>query len=178
MADKTAKILETERLYARQFTGDDAPDLMPILGDPAVMGYTFSKPFTIEGLKSLLTNQIPTSYKVKGWGRYAVVKKDDDALIGYAGFSVQKLDNEEEKIDLGYGFAKKYWKLGYATEIARALVCYAQNTVKIPALIAVIHPENAASINVVQKAGFKFFKESRYHTNPVNVYEIDLKKSE
>ncbi len=136
------------------------------------------EPFTLEGIRSLLQNSLITSYQTHGWGRYAVIKKDDGALIGFAGLSTKKLGTEREQIDLGYGFAKKYWRLGYATEISRALVAFAQSKVQIPALIALIHKDNAASINVAKKVGFEFYKECLYHDKPIQVYKIELKKPE
>ena len=174
MSNGPEKVVETERLYARQFTLDDAPHLMPILGDKQVMALTLSEPFSLEKIKSLLENHIFPSYKTNGWGRYAVIKKDDNALIGYAGFSVQKL-GEEDHVDLGYGFAKEHWKSGYATEIARALAGHADNKMKIPALVALIHPDNDASIRVAKKVGFEFWKECIYHNKPVQAYKIKFK---
>ena len=82
---------------------------------------------------------------------------------------------EQEQIDLGYGFAKEHWKLGYATEIARALIGYARTKMQIPALIALIHPDNAASIRVAKKVGFEFWKECIYHNKHVQTYKIELK---
>lgn len=177
MSNDPEKVVETERLYARCFTPDDASNLMPILGDKKVMAFTLSEPFTLEKIKWFLENHILPSYKTNGWGRYAVIKKDDNALIGYAGFSAQKL-GAEDHIDLGYGFAKEHWKRGYATEIASALVKHAANKMRIPALIALIHPDNAASIHVAKKIGFEFWKESAYHNKLIQAFKIEFKKSE
>lgn len=173
--DPAVKILETERLMVRKFSPTDASALVSILGDSDVMAHTMRDPLTFEEIKQLLEKHIIPSYAQRGWGRFAVVKKDDNILIGYAGFSVQKLD-VQEYVDLGYGFAKQYWHKGYATEVARALVHYSKDVLHLPAIIALVKKENARSIQVAKKAGFTFCKECDYHGALVSMYCLEFKK--
>ena len=83
---------------------------------------------------------------------------------------------DKEYVDIGYGFAKKYWKLGYATEVVKALIDYSQNSLRLPMLVALIEKNNAASIRVAQKAGFEFWKNDMYNGQPLQIYKVELKK--
>ncbi len=57
--------------------------------------------------------------------------------------------------ELCYGFAEKYWGLGYATESSRALVDYLFRKVKAHKITADTDPDNFASQKVLYKLHFK-----------------------
>ncbi|MCB9620020.1 MAG: GNAT family N-acetyltransferase [Sandaracinus sp.] len=57
------------------------------------------------------------------------------------------------ELELGYRFAVAHHGRGYATEAARAVVTHAQ-TLGLQGLVAVTHPDNAASQGVLRKCGF------------------------
>jgi [ribosomal protein S5]-alanine N-acetyltransferase len=65
-------------------------------------------------------------------------------------------------IELAYRFAPTAWGKGYATELALSSLAFARDELHLDTVIAFSHPENAASHNVLQKAGFarqKFLPE-------------------
>lgn len=171
-------LFESARLYYREFTHDDAPALIPILGDKEVMEYCVSHEeqkkifhaMNNEEIKAFLARVI-TSYKENGWGRYAGIKKDDGTLIGYCGLKMQAFGDKNYP-ELGYRLAKKYWNLGYATEAACATRDYLKEALKLPKLISIIEPSNEKSINVITKAGFSFSRVETFYGFPANIYEI------
>jgi RimJ/RimL family protein N-acetyltransferase len=59
-----------------------------------------------------------------------------------------------EWIDFGYRLAQPYWGKGLATEAASAWVQNAFGELKLGRLTTSVHPENYASIRVLQKLGF------------------------
>lgn len=60
------------------------------------------------------------------------------------------------KAELGYWLAKPYWGKGIMTEAAKAVTKYAFKKYKLRRVYAWTFPQNAASQNVLKKAGFKF----------------------
>ena len=58
------------------------------------------------------------------------------------------------EIEIGWWFRPAFWGQGFATEASGAVLAHAFGTLKLPALIAEIHPENAGSIAVARKLGF------------------------
>ena len=57
-------------------------------------------------------------------------------------------------IDLGLRLAQPYWGKGLATEVASVWVRAAFDDFHIDRLTAIVHPENLASIRVLEKLGF------------------------
>jgi [ribosomal protein S5]-alanine N-acetyltransferase len=183
-AQHTDIIGETDRLYLRYFTADDAQALLPVLGDKDVMYYALEdvtsavilqkfRPKSLEEIQDFLRRTFE-SYQKNGWGRYAIIKKDDDVLIGYCGLTLQKLGDGKEYIELGYRLAKKYWGHGYATEAACAVRDYARDVLQLMGLISILYPANTASSRVATKAGFVFWKTEDFYDVSVNVYNISF----
>ena len=71
--------------------------------------------------------------------------------------------------------ARSYWGRGYATEAAQAVRDYAFNRLRLPRLIAMIDPQNIASIRVAEKLGMYYEKDVMFegYTHPDRVYAIE-----
>ena len=62
---------------------------------------------------------------------------------------------EMADVDLGYRLPKPYWGAGLATEAASAWIHAAFNQLRLKGLGAFVHPENIASVRMVDKLGFR-----------------------
>jgi len=165
-------ILQTERLYLRKLTLDDAQALLPILGDEEVMRFSISGPMDLDEIKVALKDGFMKSYETYGFGRYAVIRKSDEAFLGFCGPSMQKLDGQGALVEIGYRFAPGYWGKGYASEAALAVKEYLFNDLNIPECISIIEPANTRSIRVAEKLGMTVLKQAKYYGKIVNVYHI------
>ena len=56
--------------------------------------------------------------------------------------------------ELGYSFHPGAWGQGFATELARACLEWADRVLGLPMVSAFAHPDNAASSRVLGKVGF------------------------
>src|SRR4051812_7674725 len=100
------KIIETPRLYLREFTLDDIQNLVDLNSDPRVTRYTENEPIlTIADAEKKLRTDILLQYPNK-LGRWAVHLKSNDEFIGWCGIKYSKKD---EAITLGYRFFHKHW---------------------------------------------------------------------
>jgi [ribosomal protein S5]-alanine N-acetyltransferase len=61
-------------------------------------------------------------------------------------------------IEIGWRFARPHWNQGYATEAAVALRDLAFAKLQLPQLACIVDVQNAASLRVAQKLGFKRIK--------------------
>lgn len=148
--------IETTRLRYRMLSPHDLDDLFVIFRDPDVMKYLGIEPGTIpsrEETKSLLGRMIEF-WTVHGFGRWAVVNKEDGKLIGICGFRL--LDSRPE---LFYLFAKASWGKGLATEAARAVLRYGFEELGFEQIVAAIRPANIASLRVITKIGMRYEME-------------------
>ncbi len=118
-----------------------------MLKDPEVMQYTSFE-------RALTSEEVPV--KLKEWidlgagelGVWAVTNEND--LIGWA-----MLNNTHfEAPEMGYMFNKESWGQGYASELVELLISHAK-MLGLEYVMARVHPDNHASIKVLEKSGLK-----------------------
>ena len=143
-------ILETERLYLREMTQADFPLLCRHLQDAEVM-YAYEHAFSDAEVQEGIDKQLHR-YKNDGFGVWAVILKENDALIGQCGLSMQPCD-DKEVLEIGYIFQKKYWHKGYATEATVACREYAFTKLSAHEVFSLIRDTNIASQNVAKRNG-------------------------
>ena len=160
--------IETERLRLRQFTMGDLDELAPIFGNPQVMKYLGlnCQPVPREETETALASMI-RHWEQKGFGRWAVVLKENDKLIGCAG-----LRSYEGTAELVYLLDEPFWGKGLATEIARACLKYGFEKHNFPQIIAFTRPGNAASRHILDKIGMRFEREDLFFGIVAVLYSI------
>ncbi len=161
--------IETPRLYLRQFSMDDLDDLFAIRSDPEVMRFIGeSRPQSLDQVRDALENVISV-WKQHGFGRWAIVHKGDEKLIGWCGLAF--LDNTDE-IEIGYGIAKEYWGKGLTTEAAVVSIKYGFEDLKLNRIVAVAMPENIASRRIMEKMGMRYEKTGYWYEAELVYYVI------
>jgi RimJ/RimL family protein N-acetyltransferase len=83
-------------------------------------------------------------------GPYLIELRLDQQLFGSTGFGFESLSVAMT----GYVLAKDSWGRGYATEALMAIVNIARE-LRILRLYALCHPDNAASLRVLEKCDFR-----------------------
>lgn len=159
-------ILQTPRLYLREFTMDDAQLLVDLNSDPEVIRYTGDHTVDATEAKQVLKDVILPQYPNK-MGRWAVHLKDNDDFIGWSGIKYIESLNE---YDLGYRFFKKHWGKGYATESAKSVMEYGLNVLKLKQIVARAAVDNLNSIKVLEKVGLKFKEEGFEHGEKIKKF--------
>jgi ribosomal-protein-alanine N-acetyltransferase len=143
--------LETARLTLRWFTDEDVQVMFDLNSDPEVIKYAESTPTrTLQEAKERLEEGPLSDYRKYGYGRFAVVLKETGDVIGFCGIKYLPEINLPE---IGYRYLKEYWGRGIGTEAARVCVGFARDDLEIEKLVALIIPENVASIGVAEKLG-------------------------
>lgn len=151
-------LFESDRLYFREFIEKDAQDLFDLNSDPDVVRYTGDPPFkNIESALEFVKDY--DHYQKHGFGRWAVIKKENNAFIGWCGLKY----NEDDEVDIGFRFFQKEWGKGYATEAVRATIEYGIKDLKMTQFIGRTAHKNHASIKVLEKVGFTFQEQRACH---------------
>jgi RimJ/RimL family protein N-acetyltransferase len=168
-------ILETDRLFLREFSDSDYNDLCEILQDKDVM-YAYDHIFSDDEVKNWYNKLITGSYKKNGFGLWAVIHKNTNEVLGQCGLTVQEL-NGEEYLEIGYLFKKKHWHKGYAMEAALGCKKYAFEKLKAEKVCSIIRDTNIASQNVAKRIGMVKVNEIMKHYSNMDVlhyiYEIN-----
>ncbi|MNJ85681.1 anhydro-N-acetylmuramic acid kinase [compost metagenome] len=163
-------LLETERLYLREMTPEDAESAYLLNLDPEVIRYTGDDSFeSIEEAKAFLEKY--DHYQKYGFGRWGVILKATNEYLGWCGL---KYTPELDEFDIGYRFMQKFWGFGYATEAAEACLHYGFEKLNIPVIVGRAMPENLASVRVLEKIGLTYL-ENRFTDETEEVIYIKHK---
>jgi [ribosomal protein S5]-alanine N-acetyltransferase len=167
------EIAETSRLILREFQREDYRELASILAKTNVMRFSLNGCLTVSQTQEKIAGFID-SYSRYGFGKWAVILKEDKQLIGYCGIAVEEID-EKKETELGYRLNDKYWGKGLATEAAKATLQYGFKELKLPYILAIVESANKASIRVLKKLGMAYKKPTIFRGLEMKVYQLDRK---
>ncbi len=156
-------IIETERLYLREFTKNDFDEVVKYLQDIETM-YAYEKVYSDDDINGMLDTHI-NRYKNDGYSIWAVILKDSGRLIGQCGITLQSLDGKVIN-EIGYIFNKDYWYKGYASEAAIACREYAFNILDLSEVYSLIRVNNYPSQRVAERNGMSIIGEvNKFYNN-------------
>ena len=165
--------LETPRLWLRAYRLADFDAYAAIFGEEAVMRFLGGKPLSREACWTRFVRQIGM-WPAMGFGFFALESKATGALIGEAGFHDLKRElfpTTEGTLEAGWGLTAAMHGAGLASEAMRAALAWADAEKPDMRMTCIIHPENAASLNLAAKLDFAEFARASYHDGPVVVME-------
>lgn len=150
-------ILETERLRLRELRKEDATFIINLLNTPGWLEFIGERNVkTEEQAITYMENGPVKSYRENGYGLWVVEKKNDLLPIGICGIINRPLlDNP----DIGFAFFPDQMGMGYAYEIAKATLDFANLQLKIPVVSAITVAKNTRSIRLIEKLGLTFTRE-------------------
>jgi ribosomal-protein-alanine N-acetyltransferase len=164
-----ANILETERLWLREITPDDAECFYLLNSDPEVMKYTGDSPFKdVDEARRFLSQY--DQYRKYGVGRWAVLKKESNEVLGWCGL---KYSADLDEYDVGYRFFRSQWNKGYATESAKACIDLGFNHKNLSVIVGRAMKVNLASIRVLAKIGLSYWKDDACGMADGVIYKIE-----
>ena len=112
-------------------------------------------PEEVRGVLGFFADRMDAGVTGDGWGIYYwIARNGSDApavLVGSGGFMSRPNGSQ---VELGYGTLTKFQGRGYAAEAVSALTQWALSQPEVSVVVADALPENAASVRVLQKAGF------------------------
>jgi [ribosomal protein S5]-alanine N-acetyltransferase len=149
-------MIETERLSIRKFLAADVEEFFGILAEPVTMQF-WAKPYELDGARAWIDRSLQ-SYAEQGIGRYVIVLRDEQRIIGDCGILRMNLAGEEV-YDFGYIIHHPFWRKGYAEEAAIAVRDYAFEHLKLPMLHANMPWNHYGSIRVAEKLGMRKIRE-------------------
>ncbi len=151
-------IVQTERLIIREFQVSDIEALAQIMAKPEVMQFSLAGVLSTKQTAVKIQSFLD-SYQKYGYGKWAVIHRQSNRLIGYCGIVVEEIEGKLEN-ELGYRLDSEFWGKGLATEAANACLKYGFDKLNLDYVLGIVEPENKASIKVLEKVGMKFVKES------------------
>lgn len=145
-------MLETERLTLRSPKLADVPTLFEFMGDRAAMQYTQVDASIRACRRRIAVHEWQRRHK--GYAPWAIISKDDHRIIGWGGLYDDPFD-QGWGVEVAYLLRPTAWGQGFASEFVSACMTIADNRLRLPEVRAFAHPSNAASQQVLGKAGFE-----------------------
>ena len=161
--------LETERLILRSFREEDVDAMEQLFANPDFMRFSL-------GVFTERKQTVAFIEKVMEWDRagipsqFAIVPRNEDAVIGYCGFHHHP--EVPGEVEIGYRLHPDYWNRGLITEAARAVRDHGFRDYKLSRVISLIHPDNIPSRRVAEKNGMEVEKEITFRGFPTLMYAI------
>jgi RimJ/RimL family protein N-acetyltransferase len=158
--------IETERLTLRPHTVDDFEDYQALWSDEDIVRFIGGAPSTREQAWARLL-RVAGMWHHMGFGFLAIEEKQSGRFIGEAGFLEMRRDMQpittEGTLETGWALLAAAQRRGYATEALQALIAWAEKRFPSKPMTCIIDPENAASLRVAEKLGFREAGRSNYN---------------
>ena len=147
-------ILTTDRLVLRELTLADAPFILALLTDPAWLRFIGDKGVrTLDDARDYISQGPLLNYERLGFGLYLTELKDGGVPIGLCGLVKRSTLAD---VDVGFAFLPQFRSQGYGFEAAAAVLAYGYGSLGLRRIVAVVAPDNAASIKLIEKLGLSF----------------------
>ncbi len=149
-------IIETERLYLREFKIEDAAFLIELLNSETWIQFIGDRNVkTVKNAQKYILEKICLSYKISGFGFYLVLLKEENTTIGMCGLVKRDF---LDLPDIGFAFLPEFTGLGLAFEAANATLNFAKDKLALLEIAAITTQENSKSITLLKKLGLQFEK--------------------
>ncbi|MBJ7939289.1 GNAT family N-acetyltransferase [Bacillus cereus] len=151
-------LIETKRLLIKPYHISDAEHLYELQKHPEPQRFMPSPVYSLEEIHDIILWSMEMNKKntVSNIAKFnlSIFEKSSQEYIGYCG--LDPLDFELTSTEMYYALSYDKWGKGYATEATNALLQYTFLKIGIERIVAVVFPENKASIRVLKKLGFQF----------------------
>ncbi|WP_203333881.1 GNAT family N-acetyltransferase [Planococcus beigongshangi] len=145
-------IFESERLGFRRWKDDDREGFAEMNANPEVMEF-FPDTLTKDESDKLI-ERFEQHTEEKGFGIWAVERKEDGAFIGFIGLLEVGFDaGFPGAVEIGWRLDNKFWKRGYAAEGAKATLDYAFKILDMNEICSFTAQTNKPSEMVMQRIG-------------------------
>jgi ribosomal-protein-alanine N-acetyltransferase len=145
--------LETPRLRLREITTTDAEELFAIHGDSERMRWFGSDPLPhIESAEKLVETFASWRAMVNPGTRWGIEIKGQPGLLGTCGLF--SWNRNWKKCTVGYELSREAEGRGFMREALESVIHWGWSHMQLNRVEAQVHPENRASIALLERLGF------------------------
>ncbi|UUX48446.1 GNAT family N-acetyltransferase [Nisaea acidiphila] len=145
-------MIESSRLILRRWKPEDREPFAALNASPVVTEF-LPKPLTRTESDELL-DRIEAHFEARGFGLFAVERKDSGACIGWTGLSVPRFEAPfMPAVEIGWRLAEEHWGYGFATEAARRALDFGFTDLDLKEIVSFTVPANRRSRSVMERLG-------------------------
>lgn len=158
-------MIRTGRLLLRPYELADAEALVALLDDWEVARWLarVPHPYRREDAEAFLEIS-----KTEDRRAFAITR--DGALVGGIGLG-RRADGA---VELGYWIGRRFHRQGYAEEAARGLLAFAFETLGETRIVVSALPDNAPSLALIAKLGFRPLGPQPFHAKPLRPWPAQI----
>lgn len=160
--------LKTSRLFLRNLRPEDAPIIHDYRNDPDCAKYQRWEDISASSVMAFVENYADCDFLSKQEEQHYAISLNSGAFVGDLSYFYTEADR---CITLGITIAPEYQHQGIAREILEAVIKAAQQKHPMLDLVALVDPENDASIRLFEYLGF--YRECYAESIRSYVYVID-----
>lgn len=164
-------VFETRNLYLKPFTKENLNEAILLFQDKDFMAFS---PYGTLNIKDATDRffEILAHYEKYGFGKFAITTKDSKQIIGYCGFEMCTI-NEEDEAELGFRLIKRERGKGYIIEAATKLLddMKARN---FSSVIAFSEEQNIPAHHLLYKLGFTQTSTAHFLNMDMVFFKINL----
>jgi RimJ/RimL family protein N-acetyltransferase len=167
-----APTIETARLRLRGHRVADFADCAAMWGDAAVARHIGGRPSSAEESWARILRYAGL-WPLLGYGYWAVAEKASGRFVGDVGFADFKRDVQpsfDGAPEIGWVLASWAHGQGFATEAVGAAVAWGDRHFGAAPTVCMIDPDNAASIRVAEKCGYREYARATYKGQPAILF--------
>ncbi|MFZ6653928.1 GNAT family N-acetyltransferase [Undibacterium sp. TJN19] len=145
--------LHTRRLLLRPLHHGDTDAIMRIRGNPAVMRYMPSPPWTDIARATAMVEQDKAAMMKGDFLRLGLERLEDGLLLGSC--ILFHFDAGCRRAEIGYDMDAAVWGKGYMHEALVCLLNHGFDEMNLNRVEADIHPDNLGSARTLDRLGFR-----------------------
>ncbi|WP_174286582.1 GNAT family N-acetyltransferase [Sphingomonas bacterium] len=167
----TAPTLTTSRLTLTGHRIDDLDESAALWADPGVYGMIGGQPRSREDVWIRLLRSVGL-WTLFGYGNWVVRETVGGGFVGEVGLleARRTIAPPIDAPETGWALASHAQGRGYAKEALDAVLAWS-DAQRILRTMCIIDPDNAASIRLAAKIGYRAIGRATYHDRPVDLYE-------
>jgi RimJ/RimL family protein N-acetyltransferase len=143
--------INTKRLTLHKIRIQDAEDVFRYRSDKDISKYQSFEPRNIKEVEDFIMSCTSDFGRENTWFQLGIYLMDK--IIGDIG--IHFIGPQNKQCEIGYTLAKEFQGYGYATESVISVVDYLFRVMNKHRIIASVDPENASSIRLLERIGFR-----------------------
>jgi RimJ/RimL family protein N-acetyltransferase len=165
-------VLTTERLILTPVAVTDFDDLKAVWADEAFTRAITGRALGQEEVWFRLLRDLG-HWQARGHGNWAMRMRDTSAYVGSVGVLhyLRELDTPFDAPELGWGVATAFQGQGLAREGLEAALHWADTEMKAPRTVCMISPDNAPSLKLAERVGYRPYADAFYKDHLVHLLE-------
>lgn len=147
------RLLNTRDLHLRPSIPSDAQGMFAMLSDPESMKYWSDKPVAdLDAATEVLNRDLESDAQGKSMC-WAITFPGQDKMIGKC--ILFQFSQTNHRAEIGYLLNRRYWRQGLMYQALEAVIGFAFDTLKLNRIEADVDTQNAGSLGILEKLGFK-----------------------